>query len=188
MRCVPRRSATLARTLANLEGEAMTDRYGYAETPRQPTVNAGRLWAGGLATALVAAMIALVGILIGRGLLDVDILAPKGAGVWGEARTVWYVVGAAAASLVATAIAHVLVLYAPRPTLFFGWVVALATVVAVVAPFATEKDLGSRVYTALLNLILGVAIGSLVTGSARTAVRPDAPAQPEPYTYDPEQM
>ena len=164
----------------------MTDRYGYAATPRQPVVNAGKLWAGGLATALVAALLALVGILIGRGLFDVDILAPKGAGVWGDVRTGWYVAGAAAASLGATAIMHLLVLYAPRPTQFFGWFVALATVVAMVAPFVTEKDLGSRVYTALLNLVLGVAIGSLVAGSARTALRPDAPVQPEPYPYDPE--
>ena len=38
------------------------------DAPR--TVNAGRLWTGGVATALVAALVALVGVLIARGLLD----------------------------------------------------------------------------------------------------------------------
>jgi hypothetical protein len=32
-----------------------------------PTVDAGRLWAGGVATALVAALVAIVGILLARG-------------------------------------------------------------------------------------------------------------------------
>ena len=43
-----------------------------------PTVNAGRLWAGGAATAAVAALIAIAGILLGRGLFDIDVLAPSG--------------------------------------------------------------------------------------------------------------
>jgi hypothetical protein len=50
-------------------------------SPPRPVVNAGRLRVGGLATALVAALIAVVGILIGRGLLDVAVLAPQGEGV-----------------------------------------------------------------------------------------------------------
>ena len=166
----------------------MTERYASPAAPRQPAVNAGKLWAGGLATALVAALIATVGILVGRGLFDVDVLAPKGAGVWGDARTAWYAAGAAAAGLTATAVVHLLILYAPRPMRFFGWVMALATVVAMVAPLATEKDPGSRFSTALLNLILGVAIGSLVAGTAHTATRPGEPAASGPYSYDPEGM
>ena len=41
---------------------------------RQP-VDAGRLWTGGLATAVVAALVALVGVLIARGLFDIPVLA-----------------------------------------------------------------------------------------------------------------
>jgi hypothetical protein len=40
------------------------------------------------------------------------------------------------------------------------------------APFVTEEDRGSRFYTAGLNFILGVAIGTLVAGVARSALRP----------------
>jgi hypothetical protein len=39
-------------------------------------VDAARLWTGGLATALVAALVAVVGVLIARGLFDVSVLAP----------------------------------------------------------------------------------------------------------------
>jgi Family of unknown function (DUF6069) len=146
----------------------------------QPSVDAGRLWAGGVATALVAALIAVVGILVARGLFDVAILARKSAGVWGDASTGWYAVGAAVASLAATALIQLLLLYTPRPMRFFGWVVGLATVGAVMAPFVTEADARSKVATAVLNLVLGIAIGTLVSGSARSATRTDRFAR-QPY-------
>lgn len=149
----------------------MTAMYQSASPSPRPALNAGRLWAGGAATAVVAALIAIVGVLVGRGLFNVDVLAPKGAGVWGDARTGWYALGAAMLSLVATGVMHLLLMFTPRPMLFFGWVMTLATVVAMLAPFVTDQDLGSRLFTAGLNFVLGVAIGSLVAGSAHTAVR-----------------
>jgi hypothetical protein len=152
----------------------MTAMYPPARSGPAPVLNAGKLWAGGVATAVVAALIAIVGILVGRGLFDVAVLAPKGAGVWGDADTMWYALGAAFLSLVATGLVHLLILFTPRPMRFFGWVMVLATVVAMLLPFVTEEDLGSRLFTAGLNFILGVAIGSLVAGTARTAVRPVA--------------
>jgi hypothetical protein len=160
----------------------MTAMYQPASQPAQPAVNAGRLWAGGAATAVVAALIALVGILVGRGLFDVAVLAPQGAGVWGDADTFWYALGAALFSLAATGLMHLLLLFTPRPMLFFGWVMVLATVLAMLAPFVTENDLGSRVFTASLNFVLGVAIGSLTAGSARAAMQP-VPMQPAPRPY-----
>ena len=141
---------------------------GMDPTPR-PAVNAGKLWAGGAATAVVAALIAIAGILFGRGLFDIDVLAPKGQGTWGDASTGWYALGAAGAALAATGLAHVLIITTPRPMRFFGWVVGLSTVVAMLAPFVTDASLGARMYTAGLNFVLGVAIGSLIAGVARTA-------------------
>jgi hypothetical protein len=150
----------------------MTDMYRPAPQPRQPVLNSGRLWAGGAATAVVAALIAIAGILIGRGIFDVEVLAPKGDGVWGDASTGWYALGAAFAALIATGLLHLLILTTPKPFRFFGWVVALATVVAMLLPFTTEEDKGSRYYTVGLVFILGVAIGSLVSGVGRSALRP----------------
>lgn len=43
----------------------------------QQTVNGGRLWAGGAATAVTAVLTAIVGILIARGLVKVAVLAPR---------------------------------------------------------------------------------------------------------------
>jgi hypothetical protein len=147
-----------------------------------PAVNAGKLWAGGAATAAVAALIAIAGILLGRGLFDVDVLAPKGQGTWGDASTGWYALGAGLAALVATGIVHVLLITTPRPMRFFGWVIVLATAVSMLAPFATDASTGARLYTSGLNLVLGVAIGSLVAGSGKSALIPVAP-RPVPRTY-----
>jgi Na+/phosphate symporter len=134
-------------------------------------VDAGRLWAGGLATALVAALIAAVGILIARGIFDVPVLAPEGDGVWGDASTAWYAAAAAICALLATALMHLLLTFTPRSILFFGWVMFLATTLAVLAPFSTGASTAAKVATGLINLVLGVAIGSLVTGTARSARR-----------------
>lgn len=135
-----------------------------------PTVEAGKLWAGGTATAAVAALIAIAGILLGRGLFGIDVLAPKGQGVWGDASTGWYALGAACAALAATGLLHVLLLTTPRPMRFFGWVTVLATAVAMLAPFVTDADLGARLYTSGLGFVLGLAIGSLVAGAGKSAI------------------
>ena len=148
----------------------MTGTYGPDDELPRPSVDAGRLWTGGLATALVAVLLTIAGILVARGVFGASILAPKGEGVWGDASTAWYAFGAAVASLAATALMHLLILFTPRPTLFFGWMVALVTALAALAPFLTRADLASRVFTAGLNLVLGVAIGTLVAGTARAAV------------------
>jgi|SRR3954447_19256920 hypothetical protein len=160
----------------------MTGMYASEARSERPAVVASRLWAGGVATAVVAALIAIAGILGARGLFDVAILAPKGAGVWGDASTGWYAFGAAFLSLLATAVMHLLILFTPRPMRFFVWLIGLATVVAVVAPFVTDASAASKTFTAGLNLVLGVAIGSLVAGTARSAIRATrVPPAPAPY-------
>lgn len=47
----------------------------------------------------------------------------------------------------------------------------LAALVAVLAPFTTGADLDTKVATAAINLAIGLAIGSLVPGMARSAIR-----------------
>jgi len=160
----------------------MAETYGSEIRPQRPAVDAARLWTRGAATALVAALISVVGILLARGILGVPVLAPKGKGVWGDATTAWYALAAAFAALLATALIHLLVLYTPRPMRFFGWVVALVTAAMMLAPFTTGESTASKVATALLNLILGIAIGSLVAGSARSAVLA-ATRRPAPGRY-----
>jgi len=151
--------------------------------PSGPTrwIEPGPLWAGGVATAVVAALIALAGILIIRWLFTIPILAPKQSGAWGDASTTMYVLSAAGAALVATALMHLLLLTTPRPQVFFAWIIGLATVVAVVFPFSTTAPLAQKAATAVVNLVLGVAIGTLLSGVAQRAVRRRRPAAYDPY-------
>jgi hypothetical protein len=124
-----------------------------------------------VATAVVAALIALAGVLISRWLLTVPILAPRQDGAWGNVSTGMYVLAAAGAALAATAIMHLLLLTTPRPQVFFGWIIALATLVAVVFPFSTTAPTAQKVATAVVNLVLGIAIGTLTAQVAARAVR-----------------
>jgi hypothetical protein len=134
-------------------------------------MDVGQLWAGGAATAVVAALIALVGILVCRWLFNIPILAPKREGAWGDASTAGYCLSAAAIAIVATAIMHLLLIATPRPTVFFDWILGLATVVAVVFPFSTTAPLSQKFATAIVNLVLGIAITSLISGVAARSVR-----------------
>jgi Family of unknown function (DUF6069) len=141
------------------------------EPEPRPRLDARPLWSGGVATAVVAALIALVGILVCRWLFNVPILSPRGEGAWGNASTVGYVFAAAACALVATALMYLLLLSTPYPRVFFGWIIGLATVVAVVFPFSSTAPLSQKIATGLLNLVLGIAIGTLIAEVSRRATR-----------------
>ena len=77
-------------------------------------------------------------------------------------------------------IMHLLLLTTPRPQVFFNWIIGLATVVAVVFPFSTTAPLAQKAATAVVNLVLGFAIGTLITGVAGRAIRRRPPASYEP--------
>jgi hypothetical protein len=150
-------------------------------------LNAGRLWAGGVATAVVAALVVIAGVYIARSILGIPVLAPKAAGSLGTSTTAVYAAVAAAGALLATGLLHVLLLETPRPLSFFTWITALADLILVVAPFSQPASLPSKVFTAVINLVAGVAVISLLTGVARGAmqagpprpvVRPRSPSEP----------
>jgi hypothetical protein len=151
-------------------------------------VDARRLWSGGLATAVVAALTAVVGVLACRWLFNIPVLAPRSDGNYGDVHTTGFLLAAAAAALVATGLMHLLLLAAPEPFTFFGWIVGLVTLLAVVFPFSTSAPVSAKVATALVDLILGVVIGSLVGSvAARSVVRGTARGErPGPGRYDPD--
>ena len=137
--------------------------------------DSGRFWAGAVATAIVAALIALVGILICRWTLKIPILAPAGDGAWGDAHTGEYVLVAALVALVAAGLLYLLVLSTPQPTVFFRWIIGLVTLIAVVYPFSSSAPLDQKVATAAVNLVLGIAIASLLTATSARAIRRNVP-------------
>ena len=138
-------------------------------------LNAGRLWAGGVATAVVAALVVIAGVYIARSILGIAVLAPKAAGSLGSSTTAVYAAVAAAGALLATGLLHVLLLETPRPLSFFTWITALADLILVAAPFSQPATLPSKVFTAVINLVAGVAVISLLTGVARGAMQPGSP-------------
>lgn len=140
------------------------------------TVDAGRLWAGGVAAAVVAVLVTVVGILTARGIVHVPVLAPKGEGTWGGANTLTYTLSAAAVALAATGLLHLLLVTTPRALVFFGWIMVLVTAIGVVLPLSLATGLDARLTTAILNLVIGLSIVFTLSGVARSAAPRDSDA------------
>ncbi|MBA2323632.1 MAG: DUF6069 family protein [Actinomycetota bacterium] len=137
----------------------------------QTVVNAGRLWAGGMAAAVVSGLVALVGLLVARAVFQVPLLSAKRFGAFGDSSTVTLVVLAVAAALLATGLAHLLLISTPSPQSYFGWIVGLLTVAAVVTPFLGTGSVPVRMAQAVIYLVIGIAIGGLVSNAASAASR-----------------
>ncbi|WP_433272401.1 DUF6069 family protein [Pseudonocardia xinjiangensis] len=135
-------------------------------------VDVSRLWVGGLATAAVAALIGLVGVLVVRAVLRIALYAPSTAGPFGDTDTVVLCGLAAVAALAATGLAHLLLIGAPRPLAYFAWFIGLLTAVSAVVPFLSPEPMSVVLATAAIHLVTGLAIGTLVSGAAAAAVRP----------------
>jgi hypothetical protein len=132
-------------------------------------------WAGAVATAVVAALIALVGILISRWALNIPIMAPAGNGAWGNAHTAAYSLLSALVAIVAAGLLYLLILGTPQPNTFFTWIMGLATLAAVVYPFSTSAPTDQKAATAIVDLVLGIAITTLLAAVAARAVRRPVP-------------
>ncbi|MFC3495082.1 DUF6069 family protein [Glycomyces rhizosphaerae] len=152
-----------------------TRRYPSAAEPQRPSVDAGKLWAGGFGTAVVAALVALVGILLVRGVLGIHILSPSDAGAYGDATTTTYAFGAFAVAILATGVLHLLLLLMPRPMSFFIWIMLLVIAVGVLIPFTILAALESQIATAALNFVIGICIMSLLNSVASIATREPPP-------------
>jgi hypothetical protein len=132
------------------------------------------LWTGGAATAVVAALVAVVGVLVVRGVFDIPVIAPGNTdGVIDYVGAIWLAVFAVIGSLLATALAHVLLLLAPRPMAFFGWIVGLVTLAFVIWPYTVLVGAAVQFANAVLYLVIGIAIGTLVGFAADQAILPD---------------
>jgi hypothetical protein len=125
-------------------------------------IDVKRLWAGGIASAVVAALVALVGMLVVRTAASIALYAPPEAGPLGDGSTLLL-------CLVAAALAHLLLLGTPSPLTYFGWIVGLLTVAAAVAPFLSEESTGTALAVCVLHLVIGTVIGSLVAKAAAAA-------------------
>lgn len=131
----------------------------------------GRYWAGALATMLVAALIGLAADFILEEVLNLEIQPQADLFGTGSDLVAWVVAGALFA-LGAAAVLYLLVLSTPRPRSFFGWVVGLATVILAAVPFAGRFELVPAILAAIVWVVIGCAVWSLLTGTlSRTVVR-----------------
>ncbi|EWT02087.1 hypothetical protein N865_07320 [Intrasporangium oryzae NRRL B-24470] len=134
-------------------------------------VDAGRLWSGGLATALVAGLVGGLGVLVCQGVLDIKLTKPA---LWLDLTDSFafnYAATAFAAALAATGLAHLLSVTTPKPRAFFGWIIGLLTAAAMVLPFAQSGTMASKIAASVINLVIGLAIASLLTAVlSRTVV------------------
>ena len=78
-------------------------------------------------------------------------------------------------AIVAAGLLYLLMLGTPQPNTFFTWIMGLATLAAVVYPFSTSAPLDQKVATAIVNLVLGIAIISLLTMVAARSLRRSVP-------------
>ena len=134
-----------------------------AQLPRptgapRPALDPARLWTGGVATAVGAAALHRAPEDARGGYFDghADRRAPE--------RT-------RSGVRDATGVAHLLLVSTPRPLAYLGWIVGLATAAATVLPLASGLPIAAAAVEGLVNLVIGLAIGSLVTRAAYSASR-----------------
>lgn len=145
-----------------------------AAAPGEPphvAVDARRLWTGGAATACVAALVAWIGVLVGQGVLDINLTTTAVVVHVSDSLSLNYAVTAFLMALAATALAHLLSATTPRPRAFFSWIVGLVTLAAMILPFARGGQTDAAVCVSVINLALGLCIGSLLAAVlSRTVV------------------
>jgi hypothetical protein len=147
-----------------------TDRPGYARRIGIG-VDPRRLWAGGAVSAVVASLVALVGVLACRWLFNLSVLAPRQDGAYGDMHTTGLILIAFAGAIGATALVQLLMMGTQRPLMFFGWIAGLVTVIAALFPFSTTAALEGKIATAVVNLAIGITVGVLVSGVAKRSIR-----------------
>jgi hypothetical protein len=135
-------------------------------------VVAKRLWAGGVATAIVAAGIAVVGVLIINTVLEVPIQTAGRSGALVDNAETIIPVAAAIAALAGTALLHLLLLTTPRPATFFSAIAFLVIAVLLLQVFLAEGSIAGHIATAILYAGIGIAIVSMLSGVSATSVRP----------------
>jgi hypothetical protein len=132
----------------------------------------GRLAGGGIAAAIVAALVPVVGLLIARGVFNVEVFVRHDDGSLVTVTSGTYALAGFVAGLLAAALMALLViLRVPSARLFFTAIVLLVTVIAVVSPFSTGVGRDSAVAAAAINAAIGLTILILLGSVTGEVVR-----------------
>ncbi|HEY9293103.1 MAG TPA: DUF6069 family protein [Microlunatus sp.] len=147
--------------------------------PQQPPIRPGVLWAGGVATAVVAALVAAVGVVVCQAVFSINLLHIGLPGNPHAANWLAYPVIGFVVAIIATGVLHLLLTLVPQPTRFFNWIMALVTVLAAALPFVSGVSARSIV-TAVVDVLTVLAIWLLLNGTAARARRTAAQLPPDP--------
>ena len=136
--------------------------------PERP-IDTARFWVGTGLTAGISALAAFIALIISDDLLHIPVLIREGGHLvvvgYGA-----YALIAAAAAAAASVLYTVLLHIAPRPRLYYGWIVGLVTLLAVLLPLiplTVGTVLATQLAPAGINLVIGLVIICLVPVAVR---------------------
>lgn len=147
-----------------------------ATSRRSLVLDRARYWSGAAVTVVVCAVLGLAASVVFDSAFDVGLLGPSL--LVPDAPGLAWSLTAALFALLAAVVLQLLVRVVPQPRMFFGWLVALVTVILAALAFTGSGDAASAVVTALVWIVIGVAVSAMLNGVlGRTLVRPAGPTR-----------
>jgi Family of unknown function (DUF6069) len=134
-----------------------------ADAPRLDQV---RYWVGATITAVLAALISLIALVVAKGIVHVPMVIGSTS-----INVAVYGVCAAGIALLAAALYDAMLHVAPRPLTYYSWLGGFVTVLATLLPFTSTAGLHSQIALAATNFAVGAVITLLVPIAASNARR-----------------
>ena len=134
--------------------------------PNRTRVDQLRFWVGSVMTAAIVAVAVAIGSVITHGIAKVP-FGSLGDGTVVHSAT--YAAIAAVLALLAAGLYAAMLQVAPRPTLYWSWLVVLLTALAAVLPFAAAGVGAAAIALAAMNVVVGLIVLTLVPYAAENA-------------------
>jgi Family of unknown function (DUF6069) len=135
---------------------------------RRPVIDQTRFWVGALLTALMAALGGIIALVVAKGIVHVPVLFVGGSGLVPVHAAV-YGLATALIALAAAGLYNGMLHVAPRPTVYYCWLIGLLTLLAGLLPFTTTAVLSSQIALAAMNVLVGLIILVMVPLAAENA-------------------
>jgi hypothetical protein len=135
--------------------------------PSAPRFDQVRYWVGAGITAVIAALVSLIALVIAQGIVHVPVVLGSNS-----VHAAVYGISAAGIALLAAALFDGMLQVAPRPLTYYSWLGAIVTALATLLPFTDgAAGLHSQIALALTNFAVGTVITLLVPVAASNARR-----------------
>jgi hypothetical protein len=146
---------------------AQTSTTGYSPvTESAPRLDQVRYWVGATITAVLAALVSLIALVVAKGIVHVPMVIGSSS-----INAAVYGVSAAGIALLAAALYDAMLHVAPRPLTYYSWLGGFVTVLATLLPFTSTAGLHSQIALAATNFAVGAVITLLVPIAASNARR-----------------